>query len=122
MIFGSMREARTRDSTFGGRALGSAEFTRALERQEHRTLTRQKPGPKKRSESAQEQAIFSFDPFDRFSESVHAQMDDRPVELGLRAVVRTNLGVISQCVGDRCEKCTIIVAVSGGDFLGLVGE
>jgi hypothetical protein len=28
----------------------------------------------------------------------------------------------SQCVGDRCEKCTIIVAVSGGDFLGLVGE
>jgi len=42
---------------------GSAEFTRALERQEHRPLTRQKPGPKKRSESAEEQAIFSFDPF-----------------------------------------------------------
>jgi hypothetical protein len=31
-------------------------------------------------------------------------------------------GTYRQCVGDRCEKCTIIVAVSGGDFLGLVGE
>jgi putative transposase len=35
-----------RDSTFSGRPLGSAEFTRALERQEHRPLTRQKPEPK----------------------------------------------------------------------------
>jgi hypothetical protein len=52
-----------RDSTFSGRPLGSAEFTRALERQEHRSLIRQKPGPKKRSEPGQEQAIFSFDPF-----------------------------------------------------------
>jgi len=42
---------------------GSAEFTRALEGQEQRPSTRQKPGPKKRSESGQEQAIFSFDPF-----------------------------------------------------------
>ena len=52
-----------RDSTFSGRPLGSAEFTRALERQEHRPLIKQKPGPKKRSEAGQEQAIFSFDPF-----------------------------------------------------------
>ena len=35
----------------------------ALERQEHRPLIRQKPGPKKRSEPGHEQAIFSFDPF-----------------------------------------------------------
>ena len=52
-----------RDSTFSGRPLGSAEFNRALERQAHRPLTRQKPGPKKRTESGQEQDIFSFDPF-----------------------------------------------------------
>jgi REP-associated tyrosine transposase len=42
-----------RDSTFSGRPLGSAEFTGAQERQEHRPLTRQKPGPKKSSEPAQ---------------------------------------------------------------------
>ena len=39
-----------RDSTFSGRPLGSVEFTRALEKQEHRSLIRQKPGPKTRSE------------------------------------------------------------------------
>jgi hypothetical protein len=52
-----------RDSTFSGRPLGSVEFIRALERQEHRPLIRQKPGPKKRSAPGQKQAIFSFDPF-----------------------------------------------------------
>ena len=46
-----------RDSTFSGRPLGSAEFTRALERQEHRPLIKQKPGPKKRSEAVQERPI-----------------------------------------------------------------
>ena len=52
-----------RDSTFSGRPLGSAEFTRALEKQEHRPLTRQKPGPKKRSEVLTGQAVLSFDSF-----------------------------------------------------------
>jgi len=52
-----------RDSTFSGRPLGSPEFTRALEKQEHRPLTRQKPGPKKRSEPVTGQAILSFDSF-----------------------------------------------------------
>jgi hypothetical protein len=52
-----------RDSTYSCRPLGSAEFTRALERETHRPRTRQKRGPKKRSEPGQEQAIFSFDPF-----------------------------------------------------------
>jgi putative transposase len=52
-----------RDSTFSGRPLGSAEFTRALEKQENRPLTRQKPGPKKRSEAVTGQAILSFDSF-----------------------------------------------------------
>jgi hypothetical protein len=52
-----------RDSTYSGRPLGSPEFIRALERQAHRPFTRRKPGPKKRSESDQQQAIFSFDPF-----------------------------------------------------------
>ena len=52
-----------RDSTFSGRPLGSAEFTRALEKQEQRPLIRQKPGPKKRCKPGQEQAVFSFDPF-----------------------------------------------------------
>jgi hypothetical protein len=40
-----------RDSTYSGRPLGSADFTRALEEQEHRPLTRQKPGPKKRDQN-----------------------------------------------------------------------
>jgi putative transposase len=52
-----------RESTYSGRPLGSPEFTRMLERQARRPLTRQKPGPKKRSESTREQAGFSFDPF-----------------------------------------------------------
>jgi hypothetical protein len=52
-----------RDSTYSGRPLGSAEFTRALERETHRLLTPQKRGPKKRPESGQEQTAFSFDPF-----------------------------------------------------------
>src|SRR6201996_6900947 len=51
-----------RDSTYSGRPLGSPEFIRALERQAQRPLTRRKPGPKKRSESDQQQTIFSFDP------------------------------------------------------------
>jgi putative transposase len=52
-----------RDSTYSGRPLGSPEFTRTLEKQAHRPLTRQRPGPKKRSESRTEQGILSFDPF-----------------------------------------------------------
>jgi putative transposase len=52
-----------RDSTYSGRPLGSTEFTRMLEKQAHRPLTRQRPGPKKRSESEAVQAILSFDPF-----------------------------------------------------------
>ena len=51
-----------RDCTYSGRPLGSPEFTRMLETQAHRSLTRQKPGPKKRSEPGQEQAVLSFDP------------------------------------------------------------
>ncbi len=51
-----------RDSTYSGRPLGSPEFTRVLEKQEHRPLTRQKPGPKKRSVSGEQQATLSFDP------------------------------------------------------------
>jgi len=52
-----------RNSTYSGRPLGSAEFIRALERQAHRALTPQKPGPKKRPQSSREQAIFSLDSF-----------------------------------------------------------
>jgi putative transposase len=52
-----------RDSTFSGRPLGSAEFTRALEKQEHRPMTRQKPGPKRRVDAGQAQTDFSFDQF-----------------------------------------------------------
>jgi putative transposase len=51
-----------RDSTYSGRPLGSAEFTRTLEKEAHRPLTPQKRGPKKRTGPAHEQAIFSFDP------------------------------------------------------------
>lgn len=51
-----------RDSTYSGRPLGSAEFTRTLEKEAHRPLTPQKRGPKKRTEPGHEQAIFSFDP------------------------------------------------------------
>jgi len=59
---GSSRRS-IRESTYSGRPLGSPEFTRMLERQARRPLTRQKPGPKKRSERTQEQAGFFFDPF-----------------------------------------------------------
>jgi putative transposase len=52
-----------RDSTYSGRPLGSAEFTRALEREADRPLTPQKRGPKRRPESGDEQAVFSFDSF-----------------------------------------------------------
>ena len=52
-----------RDGTYSGRPLGSAEFTRALEREARRPLTPQKRGPKRRPEPGQEQAIFSFDSF-----------------------------------------------------------
>jgi putative transposase len=52
-----------RDSTQSGRPLGSAEFTRLLERQEHRPLTRQKPGPRKRNESGQQESLLSYDAF-----------------------------------------------------------
>jgi len=52
-----------RDITYSGRPLGSAEFTRALEKQTNRPLTPQKRGPKKRPEPANEQVLFSFDSF-----------------------------------------------------------
>ena len=44
-----------RDSTFGGRPLGSPKFTRALEKAVHRPLTMQRRGPKKHAESVGEQ-------------------------------------------------------------------
>ena len=59
----SLLRSAIRDSTFSGRPLGSAEFTRALEKQERRPLTRQKPGPKKHSAAVTGQAILSFDSF-----------------------------------------------------------
>jgi hypothetical protein len=52
-----------RESTYSGRPLGSREFTCMLEKQAHRLLTRQKPGPKKRPEPVQDQAALFFDPF-----------------------------------------------------------
>jgi putative transposase len=57
---GSVMKA-IRDSTFGGRPLGSPEFTRALERDAHRPLTVQKRGPKKRVEPAGQQIQLSLD-------------------------------------------------------------
>ena len=52
-----------RDITYSGRPLGSAEFTRALEKQTNRPLTPQKRRPKKRPEPANEQVLFPFDSF-----------------------------------------------------------
>jgi hypothetical protein len=51
-----------RDSTCSGRPLGSAEFTRTLEKEAQRPLTPQKRGPKKQLGFGHEQAIFFFDP------------------------------------------------------------
>ena len=55
--------AGIRGNSVRPRKRAPAEFTRALEKQEHRPLTRQKPGPKKRSEAVTGQAILSFDSF-----------------------------------------------------------
>lgn len=52
-----------RDSTYSGRPLASAEFTRALEKDAHRPLTPQKRGPKRQSANTLQQASLSFDPF-----------------------------------------------------------
>ena len=49
-----------RRSTYSGRPLGSAEFTRALEEETKRLLTPQKRGPKKKSDRAGNQVTFSF--------------------------------------------------------------
>lgn len=52
-----------RDSTYSGRPLGSADFTRALEKEAHRPLTPQKRGPKKHPGPAPQQATLFVDPF-----------------------------------------------------------
>ena len=52
-----------RDSTLGGRPLGSPEFTRALGREAHRPLTVQNRGPKKHAETASKQIQLSLDCF-----------------------------------------------------------
>jgi hypothetical protein len=65
-------------SVFSGRPLGSAEFTRALERQEHRPLIKQKPGPKKRSEPGRNRPFSPSTPFNRFLEPSHTQLECRP--------------------------------------------
>lgn len=52
-----------RDSTYSGRPLGSAEFTRILEKEARRPLTPQKGGPKKQPGPGHDQATLSFDPF-----------------------------------------------------------
>jgi putative transposase len=52
-----------RNCTCSGRPLGSADFTRALEKEAHRPLTPQKRGPKKQPGPALEQAGLFDDPF-----------------------------------------------------------
>jgi putative transposase len=83
-----------RDCTFSGRPLGSAEFTHALERQEHRPLTRRKPGPKKRSEPGQEQFILLRPPLNT-SQRTSKYVDDRPLQQMIRAIVQIHSGAIS---------------------------
>jgi len=50
-----------RRSTYSGRPLGSAEFTRTLEKEIKRRLTPQKRGPKKKTDICDRQETFSFD-------------------------------------------------------------
>lgn len=50
-----------RRSTYSGRPLGSAEFTRMLEKETKRRLTPQKRGPKKKTDTCDRQETFSFD-------------------------------------------------------------
>jgi putative transposase len=50
-----------RRSTCSGLPLGSAEFTRTLEKETKRRLTLQKPGPKKKTDTCDRQGTFSFD-------------------------------------------------------------
>jgi hypothetical protein len=50
-----------RRSTYSGRPLGSAEFTRTLEKETKRRLTPQKRGPKKKTDTCDRQETFSFD-------------------------------------------------------------
>jgi putative transposase len=50
-----------RRSTYSGRPLGSAEFTRTLEKETKRRLTPQKRGPKKKTDTCDRQQTFSFD-------------------------------------------------------------
>lgn len=52
-----------RNSTYSGRPLGSADFTRALEKEAHRPLTPQKRGPKKQPGPAPQQATLFGNPF-----------------------------------------------------------
>ena len=49
-----------RRSTYSGRPLGSAEFTRTLEKETKRRLTPQKRGPKKKTDTCDGQETFSF--------------------------------------------------------------
>jgi hypothetical protein len=52
-----------RDCTYSGRPLGSADFTRGLEKEADRPLTPQKRGPKRKPEPSAQQTFLSFDPF-----------------------------------------------------------
>jgi hypothetical protein len=53
--------AAIRRSTYSGRRLGSAEFTRTLEKETRRRLTPIKRGPKKKPERSDNQESFTFD-------------------------------------------------------------
>jgi putative transposase len=52
--------AAIRHSTYSGRPLGSAEFTRTLEKETKRRLAPQKRGPKKKTDKGENQETFSF--------------------------------------------------------------
>ena len=52
--------AAIRHSTYSGRPLGSAEFTRTLEKETKRRLAPQKRGPKKKTDKSENQETFSF--------------------------------------------------------------
>jgi putative transposase len=52
--------AAIRHNTHTGRPLGSADFTRALEKQTKRRLALQRRGPKKKTDPSENQGTFSF--------------------------------------------------------------
>jgi putative transposase len=49
-----------RHSTYSGRPLGSQQFTRMLEKETKRRLTPQKRGPKKKTDTSENQKTFFF--------------------------------------------------------------